>query len=175
MTNEPKTVVHSQPLAASALPLLHKWLNEPHLKPFYMQEDMTADEVSTKFKPRLSGDHPCRSLIFNYQGEPFGYLQWYLNRSFPEYGVALLDEPDGVSFDYFIGNTKYLGQGLGPIMLRKAIMTVSPQIALRDQTFFVLHQIENHKAVNCSERAGFSLQRSVEDDGKASALYSRKA
>lgn len=160
-------------LAEPDLPLLHKWLNAPHLKPFYMQDPISAAHVHKKFTPRITGTSPCRSLIVYHGGKPFGYIQWYFNRSFPEYGPALIDEINGISFDYFIGSVHHIGQGLGSAMLNSTIRIVSRQIDEVDKLFFVGHQLKNEKAISCSKRAGFSFRRNFIEKGFKSALYLR--
>ncbi len=50
-------------LIETDLPLLHQWLNAPHLKPYYMQEPISAAQVNKKFTPRIKGTNPCHSLI----------------------------------------------------------------------------------------------------------------
>ena len=155
------------------LGLLHKWLNEPHLKPFYIDEPISLAEVSAKYAARIEGRDPCHCLISFENGEPFGFIQWYLNSNFPDYGIETIGKNRGVSFDYFIGCMGHLGRGLGSTMLKRTIALVSDQIAHPDQSFFIGHQVDNSKAVQCTTRAGFKFERNFVEDGKLSALYSR--
>jgi len=142
-------------LEESDFELLHKWMSAPHLKPFYMQEDIDLPQIQQKFRPRVAGDHYCFCLIASIGGVPFGYLQWYLNRSVPNYGVGEKGYLDGVSFDYFIGEPGFLGQGLGHHILSGAIALVSDRVSVKDQSFFLIHDFRNHAAVRCSQRADF--------------------
>ena len=162
-----------RPLVESDLELLYLWLNAPHLKPFYMQEPISAEHIRQKYMPRLTGNDPCHSLIAETDGTPFGYIQWYLNNSFPNYGTAVIGEANGVSFDYYIGSTDHLGAGLGPVMLNLTVSLVSHRVGEADKTFFVGHHIKNAKAIRCSERAGFSYRRDFVEKGAPSALYAR--
>ena len=166
-------VVQLIPLSISDLNLLHTWLNRAHLRPYYMQRAISASEVRRKFTPRLSGTDPCRSLIAKISDVPFGYIQWYLNASFPDYGTATIGETDGVSFDYFIGEAAYLSKGLGPAMLNAAVRLVSTEVDDKDRIFFVGHQKENMKAISCSQRAGFVYWKAFLENGVPSALYRR--
>ena len=100
---EEKSQILVRPLQETDLEQLHHWLNAPHLFPHYMQEPISLEGVDRKFQPRIGGDHYCHPLIASCADVPFGYLQWYLNRSVPEYGVGTIGEIDGVSCDYFIG------------------------------------------------------------------------
>ena len=91
-------------------------MNEPHLRPFYMHREISLDEVAAKFNPRLSPDHPTNCVIASDSGRAFGYMQWYLIRSFPEW-AELIDRGAGVSIDYYIRDPDFLGRGLGSRML----------------------------------------------------------
>lgn len=152
---------------------LHNWLNAAHLKPFYMQEPISIEEVSRKFRPRIERSDSCHSLLAYQAGVPFGYIQWYLNRSVPEYGVATIGEIDGVTFDYFIGDTDYLGKGLGASMLFSTIEMITELLGLEDRIFFVGHEPKNKNAIKCSKRAGFihQDQKNYTENGKHYQLY----
>lgn len=153
--------------------LLLIWLNEPHLRPHYMRESISADQIERKFTPRLAEDHPCRSLIAELDGEPFGYTQWYLNASFPDYGAATIGETAGISLDYFIGNTAYLGSRLGSVMLNAAVVTAVCRVEVSDKILFVGHQTENKAAIRCSSRAGFHYRKDFVEEGRQCALFVR--
>jgi len=112
---------------------------------------------------RQAPDHPTHCLIAETKGGPFGYLQWYLNRSYPSHGVDLIAEPKGVSLDYFIGDPACLGRQLGSAMLSAALGPVAGTLAPDDRLFFVLHHAQNHSAIRCSELAGFSFRKRVWD------------
>lgn len=154
---------------------LFEWLNAPHLKPFYMWDPVSRNDITRKFQPRVDGEDDCRCLIAYIDDEQFGYIQWYLNRSVPEYGAGTIGETDGVSFDYFIGDAHYLGKGLGTEMLTCAVEKIVSTIAPKDRIFFVAHQPENKAAIKCSKRAGFvrQEQRNFMENSKHYHLYSR--
>ena len=152
---------------------LHSWLNEPHLFPFYMQDSYSQEDVVGKFRPRLESDHPCHSLIAETETGAFGYIQWYLNRSFPDYGIALLDEPLGVSIDYFIGSPGHLGRGLGPAMLEALVDQVTPNLAPQDRRFHIGHDIRNERAIACTRRARFQATKDFVEQGLKHRLYVR--
>lgn len=168
--------VYVRDLTESDLGLLHEWLNAPHLKPFYMQRPVSRDEVNRKFRPRINGKDDCYCLIATLADTPFGYIQWYLNRSVPEYGVGTIGETDGVSFDYFIGDVEYLGKKLGSHILMSAIDSIVGTLEIRDRVFFVGHEPENKAAINCSKRAGFARKEQSDfvENGKCYHLYARE-
>ena len=153
--------------------LLLVWLNEPHLRPFYRREPETAARIEEKYRPRLNKDQPCHCLIAELNDEPFGYTQWYLNASFPDYGMATIGEPAGVSFDYYIGATAHLGSGLGSEMLNAVVGFVAHLIEDSEQIFFVGHRTENRRAIRCSRRAGFIHRKDYVEEGLEHVLYAR--
>jgi len=160
-------------LCVSDLEFLHDWMNRPHLKPFYMQQAISADEIRRKFTPRIDTGHYCHCLIAGLDGHPFGYIQWYLNADVPDYGAGELGFLSGVSFDYFIGDSNYLGKQLGSKMLVAAISWVCGEVEKTDQVFYLIHANANTAAIRCSKGAGFSPVASLEYNGEASKVYMR--
>lgn len=165
--------VQIRPLTISDMPLLHGWLNQPHLQPFYEREPSTLEQVTERYAGRVANDHPPNCLIAELEGAPFGYLQWYLNRSFSDYGSDTIGMTAGVSFDYYIGNPAVLGQQLGSVMLNAAVEHVKPLISANDRLFCVGHRPENTSAIRCSQRAGFHYLKDFIEDGLPHQLYVR--
>lgn len=162
-----------RPLTEADFELLFVWLNEPHLVPFYQREPVTAEQVEQKYRPRLRDDHPTSCLIAEAGGMPFGYVQWYVNRAYPDYGVATLGEPDGVSFDYYVGSRDHLGRRLGSDMLVAAVQHVKPHLAACNRLFFVRHRADNDRAIRCSNRAGFAARKTYVEGGREHVLLRR--
>lgn len=162
-----------RPLARRDLDLLHRWMNAPHLVPFYMHGPISGDAVEEKFTPRLDPGHSVRCVIAEADGQAYGYLQWYHNRDHPDWGVDTIGQPDGISIDYYIGDPGYLGRGLGAPMLEALVMEVLPRLAPRDRTAFIGHDRTNHRAIRCTERAGFKGVGAFQDGAKPSLLFRR--
>ncbi len=160
-------------LADADLKLLHRWLNNAHLRPFYMREPVSFDHVTRKFLPRIGSAHACHCLIAEKDSVPFGYAQWYLNRDFPDYGAAIIGKSFGVSIDYFIGNVDYLGRRLGSKMLRALVSDVAPHLDADDRVFYVGHDDNNERAVRCTTLAGFVASESYRDGSAKCTLYIR--
>ena len=151
----------------SDLQTLHEWLNREHLFPFYMQEPMSIEAVFDKFKPRVGGHHKTKCLFASSDGIPFGYVQWYLNRSYPDYGVFLIGKELGFSIDYFIGETYFLGKSLGSLMLKILVEQTFPTLDVKDQTAFIVHDNCNERAIRCTKRAGFLKDKVFKENGKS--------
>lgn len=165
--------VQMRPLSIQDMPLLHEWLNQPHLRPFYEREPSTLEQVVKRYACRVADDHRTKCLIAELGGAPFGYLQWYLNRSFPEYGIDTIDLSDGVSFDYYIGDPAFRGQHLGSAMLNAAVEYAKPLVRAEDRLFCAGHRPENTSAIRCSQHAGFTYRKDFIEDGLTHELYVR--
>lgn len=165
-----------RPLAQDDLPMMFRWTSSPHLRPFYVKPDevITEESVVGHYTARLSGADAIQSVIACIGERPFGHLQWYLNRAYPGYGAAIIGRPTGVSIDYFIGESWALGRGLGASMLRALVAHVAPQVVPDDRTFHVGHDVENTKAIACSERAGFRRDGSFVEEGRDCLLFVRE-
>ncbi len=153
------------------LETLHRWMNEEHLFPYYMQEPISIEAVHSKFRPRVGGRHKTKSLFACANDTPFGYLQWYLNASYPDYGAAVLGKNHGFSIDYFIGETAYLGKALGSVMLRALAETIIPIQEPEDRIAFVAHDNLNKAAIRCTKRAGFVENKFFVENEKKSTLF----
>ena len=153
------------------LETLHLWLNLEHLFPFYMQEPISTQEVLTKFRPRVGGRHRTKCLFACIDSIPFGYVQWYLNRAYPDYGAAVLGREFGFSIDYFIGEPDYLGKALGAPMLKLLVEHTFPLVNESDRIACIAHDDLNYRAIRCTKRAGFKEDGRFIDKGKSSTIY----
>ena len=165
--------LHLRPLQESDFVTLYHWLNAPHLKPFYMRDGISLETVLKKFSPRLGGDDEVNCVIATGNDQPFGYMQWYFNRTFPDYGAATIGRMAGISIDYFIGDVKFLGRQLGTKMLDMLVLQICPDIDAQDRIFHIAHDDDNLAAIRCSTRAGFVADEAYVEKGRQSMLYVR--
>ena len=161
-------------LTEEDLPLLFKWLNEGHLRPYYRKTPVSFRAVRQKYRPRLTPDHLVTCLIAELNGRPFGYLQWYYNRDFPDYGIDVIAEPDGISLDYFIGEPDHLGKQLGSHMLNSALARIGKNLAGTNKLCFVAHHRDNIAAIRCATLAGFAFRKNFFEDGQEHLLFVHK-
>ena len=153
---------------------LHQWLNREHLFPFYMQEPISIEAVFDKFKPRVGGKQKTKCLFASLDGKPFGYAQWYMNRSYPDYGASTIGREQGFSIDYFIGETSFLGKSLGSLMLKQLIEQIFPILEAKDKVAFIGHDNRNERAIRCTKRAGFVKDKVFTENGKDCTLFSSR-
>src|SRR6516164_273931 len=99
-------------LGQSELPMLTRWLAEPHVRRFYQKSLVSLEDVNLEYGPAIRGEEPTSCHLAFCDGKPFAYLQCYRNRDYPDW-CRIIDVADGISIDLFIGNPAYLGRGLG--------------------------------------------------------------
>jgi len=162
-----------RPLEKADFVTLYHWLNAPHLKPFYMRDGISLETVLKKFSPRVGRSHDVNCVIATEDGQAFGYMQWYFNRTFPDYGAATIGRMAGVSIDYFIGDRNFLGRQLGSKMLDALVLQTCPDLDTQDRIFYIAHDDDNLPAIRCSTRAGFVADEAYVEQGKQSMLYVR--
>ncbi|ARO24132.1 GNAT family N-acetyltransferase [Rhizobium sp. S9] len=158
-------------LTEADFPMLCEWLNSPHMRAHYQKTPITIEEVQRKYSERLSPSHPTHCHIACYNGEPFGKLQCYLLRDYPEF-ASEMGEHDGVAVDLFIGDVQFIGRGLGKAMLRSYVLNVVPSLFPQDCKCFICHAKENKIAIRGSLSAGFLPYRDVIEGGVESLLLS---
>ena len=102
------------------LPLLQRWLAEPHVARWW-NHDPSPDAVESDFGPTIDGEEPAKDYIAFVDGEPFGVIQFARFADYPEYEDELRDVypvgPGAASIDYLIGEPALVGHGLGTAMV----------------------------------------------------------
>ena len=147
-------------LAYKDMPLLHRWLNAPHMRAHYQRLPMTLDEVIAKYTPRIDGRVDTHCHIALLDDKPFGKIQCFSNAVFPDFSADIILD-DGISLDIFIGEGDMLGQGLGPRMLRAYLKDVAFRIFGSETHCYICHATDNPAAIRSSLKAGFRFLRDV--------------
>lgn len=115
-----------EPLLPAHFPLLHKWIQEPHVWQWWGEgKSWTFDEVEAKYGSytscyKIEGGiakaiHPFVVIL---QRQPIGFIQCYDAFDFPREGFKVQevwDREDGslAALDFYIGEVGFLGRGLG--------------------------------------------------------------
>ena len=159
-----------RPLAADDMPLLHRWLNQPHMRAHYQPREVSLAEVSAKYGPRLAPDSVCACHVALVDGRPAGKLQCYRNVDHRAYADAI-GATDGVSVDLFLGDPALTGRGVGAAMLRRYVGEVVFARWPGERRCTIAHAESNPRAIACSRAAGFRPVRAVLDDGVPSQLF----
>jgi aminoglycoside 6'-N-acetyltransferase len=128
------------PLTRNDLPLLQRWLSEPHVSEWWGEPE--------DYGPSIAGTEATRCYIAHLNGEPIGMIQTYRWADWPKEAAAVGARSDEAGLDYLIGDPALIGRGLGPKMIRAFIETV-------DQPVRTNVAVANRRSWRCLEKLGF--------------------
>lgn len=155
-----------RPLTEKDLPLLREWLNRPHLQEWWRRGEVSLEEVRRKYLPRMAGRDAARPYLAWLEGEPVGYIQYYLaNEGDPSWWPDRPGEGD-LGVDQFLADGERLGQGLGTAMVSQfvAFLFADPEV----REIRVDPRPDNPRAIRCYTKVGFrEVERITTPDGPA--------
>lgn len=147
-----------RPMGEPDIPMLHDWLQRPHLREWWRGEQ-TPEEVREKYLPRIRTDEGARPYIAMLDGEPTGYIQYYVaDRGAPDWWPDWWPDKPGpgvLGIDQFLADPRQLGQGLGTAMVSgfTTILFEDPAVI----EIRVDPHPDNARAIRCYEKVGFRL------------------
>ncbi len=153
------------------LPLLYRWMRAPHVLEWWFGGIAPSYEVvADKYGPRIRSEEPSDPYIILYGDRPFGYIQTYMLRDYPEY-AALVDTDDGAAgVDLLIGEMDYLHKGLGSHLLRAFLRDIV--FGVGDATSCIIGPGEaNRIAIRAYEKAGFRFFRTIPSSNEPTPEY----
>jgi len=149
-----------EPLSTKHFSLLLKWLEAPHVKTWWDKDiDWSPELIQKKYSTYVKGyklEGGKRKEISSYiicaNHNPIGYIQVYNAYDFPR-TPPLTELPTNLAaFDIFIGETDYLGKGIGS----GALKIFMDDICDKKYThIFADPDIQNIAAIKAYEKAGF--------------------
>ncbi len=145
------------------LALLQKWENTPHVKEFW-DSDKEYDEEYCEYVFRTKNDS-LKQFIFEYEDQPVGYIQYYHACEVGD-GWWENQKPGTYGIDLYIGESKFLGLGLG----KKIIELIIEEIKIQEEVVKIIADPcpENFRMQNILEDIGFVNSREITTpDGKA--------
>jgi RimJ/RimL family protein N-acetyltransferase len=149
-----------RPLAWDDLPLLHRWLNTPHVLRWW-REPLSLDEVRAKYGVKISGEEPTQGYVIAHEGRPVGFIQSYRIADHPEYAEAIDVEDGAAGLDLYLGEPDCVHRGLGTAAVRQFLREVI--FADPEVTCCVLGpDPENAAAIRCYEKVGFRYLKTVQ-------------
>ncbi|WP_240498329.1 GNAT family N-acetyltransferase [Williamsia sp. 1135] len=106
------------------LPLIQTWLQNLHVARFWFHD--TSDEaIERDFAGSFDGTEASEDFIVIHEPDPIGFIQRYRFSDYPDDQVemeTLVEVPEGtLSIDYFIGETRFTGHGLGTAMIKEMV------------------------------------------------------
>ena len=134
-------------VTAKDLPLIGRWLAEPHLKQWWGDPDEALAEIE-----EAMDDIATEPLIVELDGRPIGYLQSYDPHL--EDGHPYRDQPFGtLGMDISIGEPDLVGKGHGSAIVRQFVELLfcegTPRVVIDPDP-------ANTRAIRAYEKAGFT-------------------
>ena len=140
------------------LPMLHDWLNRPHVVEWWggEEERPTLDEVLEKYRPRVMAEESVTPYIAMLGEEPIGYAQSYVALGSEDGWWEDETDPGVRGIDQSLANPGQLNKGLGEKLVRTLVehLFTDPAVT-KIQTDPAPN---NHRAIRCYEKAGFVQQ-----------------
>jgi RimJ/RimL family protein N-acetyltransferase len=160
-------------LEASDAPLMHRWLNSPHVTDWYIDEPTELEEIAAKYAPGAP-DEPDERYLIRYDGRPIGYVQTYPLVDYPDYAIHVA-EPEEVAagahgMDLFIGEAEFQHRGLGPLLMRRFLREIVFG-RLGAPVCFLDPEPDNRAAIRAYEKTGFRHVKTVQIPGQRVASY----
>lgn len=159
-------------LTLEDLPLLHQWLNKPHVHQFYDKDKTnTMDDINKRYAPKIKGEKPTDCYFALVDGHPFGYIQTYKVNDWPEFGDHLWYDDYTASIDLYIGDEEYIGQGLGQKMISEFLKQVVFASDSDIKTCIIGPEPGNKRAIHVYKKVGFKPVKSVQIPGEDELTY----
>jgi RimJ/RimL family protein N-acetyltransferase len=159
-----------RPMTSDDLPLLHEWLQRPHVRRWW-SDHPTLDDVVRHYGPSVNGEEASYHY-FAYDGAtPVAMLQTYRLADWPESAAKVGAEPGAAGVDLFVADAARTGRGLGSTLIRRFVDEI---VFARDGATHCLAdpEVENHASIRAFEKAGFRVVGEFDDpdDGKRHAV-----
>ena len=152
----------------SDLPLLHDWIQRPHVAEWWGRGDVAGslDDTRRKYRPRLEPNSSVKGYIALLAGDPLGFIQSYVAVECGDGWWEDETDPGVRGIDQFLADGSKLGQGLG-----SQLVTAFVRNLFHDPNVTKVQadpDPKNARAIRCYEKAGFrSLGKVTTPDGIA--------
>jgi AacA4 family aminoglycoside N(6')-acetyltransferase len=143
------------------LPMLHDWLNRPHIVEWWggEEERPTLEDVLKHYLPSVLAEESVTPYIAMLAEEPIGYAQSYVALGSGDGWWEDETDPGVRGIDQSLANPAQLGKGLGTQLVRALVERLfSDPTVKKIQTDPAPN---NQRAIRCYEKAGFVQQRVI--------------
>lgn len=139
-----------QPLTHADLPLLHAWLQRPHVAEVW-DGPTTLEATIAEYSDDIA--HPAIwQYLAHLDGEPVGYIQAYQPSAFPDWWPEVTDT-GARGVDCFLADAGRLNQGLGTAMVQAFVDFLFADPAV---TYLQIDPApDNARAIAAYKKAGF--------------------
>ena len=154
-------------LTLGDLPLLHAWLQAPHVRAFWDDGERTLDAVEAHY---LAPERKVPGFVFSVDDLPVGFLQ--CERVLADHDFALWASPHGETWamDLFIGEVELTGRGLGVQVIQAFVARLCAERP-GVQRILIDPSPENNRAIRAYTKVGFlPLNRLTTEDGEVQLM-----
>ena len=153
-------------MTESDLPMLHNWLNRPHIVEWWGGEEPSMEAVYEEYLPHLRGKTNVTPYIAMLGALPIGYAQSYVAMGSGDGWWENETDPGVRGIDQSISEPDLLGRGIGTILVRTLVNQLfqDPSVT-KVQTD---PSPKNLRAIRCYQKAGFRIvENIITPDGPA--------
>lgn len=148
------------PLKENHIPILRKWLREPHVAEFW-QETENEDEFREKFLNKLP-ERGVSAFVILVDSKPIGYIQYY--DACKVGGGWWPDAEEGTfGIDQFIGDPDMVGKGLGTEIIKRFVENIF--LLSKVSQIITDPEPKNKRAIRAYEKAGFHTVGEIKTPG----------
>ncbi|MCU7372390.1 GNAT family N-acetyltransferase [Paucibacter sp. O1-1] len=142
-----------RPMTEHDVPLIHRWLQAPHLAEWWGDAGFTLAETQAGYSPAVMAVDQVTPYIAMRGGRAIGFAQSYLAMGSGDGWWDFVTDPGVRGIDQFLAHSEDLGQGLGTQMVEALV-----ELLFRDPAVTLIQTDPdpgNHRAIRCYEKAGF--------------------
>ncbi len=111
-------------LTRDDFPLLARWLEQPHVRQWWLDESSDLGHLEEKYGPRIDGRSACEVFVVHLDAKPVGFIQWCPMEDYAEWYGQLAEAKDAVGIDYLIGEPELVGHGIGTRVIGEFVRRV---------------------------------------------------
>jgi AacA4 family aminoglycoside N(6')-acetyltransferase len=156
------------------IPMLHDWLNRPHIVQWWGGEEkrLTLEQTAAQYMPSVMAQDRVTPYIAMLGDQPIGYAQSYVVLGSGDGWWEEETDPGVRGIDQSLADAQLLGKGLGTQMVSALVSLLFSDPAV---TKIRTDPAPNNlRAIRCYEKAGFRrIKTIVTPDGPA--LYMLQA
>jgi len=142
--------------------MLVMWLATPHVSRWWTEPASLLD-VEERYGPSVDGSDPTRIYMVVCGAAPIGMIQSYWIDDYPHHAETM-QLPGSVGIDFFIGDSGFIGRGIGPQMLIMFLDTIIPPHTQGRTAFASDPSVHNAVSIRALEKAGFGRGRVVQEE-----------
>ncbi|MDO4244939.1 MAG: GNAT family N-acetyltransferase [Deinococcus sp.] len=151
-----------QPLTPEHLPLMHGWLQLPHVREFWDDGDRTSQQVEAHY---FAPQRNVLAFIAALDSLAFAYAQAYPVAEDSDCVAWRSDSGETWGIDLFIGESHWLGRGLAAPLIT-AFMAHLQELRPELRRVLIDPEMENGRARHVYRKAGFSAVGTAQSGSK---------